>query len=149
MGREIKLRAWNGEEMIYQSKNKEYDDYYMLTLEGRFYGHTRTGDEYFDFYEDELNKKNYILMQYTGLKTKDGAEIYEGDILGGYPHGTSKIVWDDKYACWSAHWIEQQIDEDGGEFDVDCSSMLHYELDNCKDTWTVLGNIYSNPELLK
>lgn len=54
MSREIKFRAWDGEQM----------SYFPL-----FWNHA----EYLD--ETEVN-----IMQYTGLKDKKGQKIYEGDI---------------------------------------------------------------------
>jgi len=58
--REIKFRAWNKE-------NKKMD-YFHLT-HGDSYG---IGGDIFPEYE---------IMQYTGLKDKNGKEIYEGDIM--------------------------------------------------------------------
>lgn len=84
----------------------------------------------------DLSKCN--LMQFTGLKDKNGKEIYEGDILGGYPHGTICVEWDNNYACFSCYDIEDN---------KDCG-LFSNELDNCKDAWIITGNIYENPELL-
>jgi len=135
MKREIKFRAWDGEQMIMQSKNKEYDDYYMLTLQGDFYAHTRTGDEYFDFYESELNKKTYELMQYTGLKDKNGVEIYEGDILKNEKSTSGNFFVKFNVGGYDAVYKNN--------FTLCLHPVLHYF-----DGAEVTGNIYENPELL-
>lgn len=61
MSREIKFRAWNGEEMI-------SPDY--ITRDG--YGYWK---------ENSIPTTSKELMQYTGLKDKNGKEIYEGDVI--------------------------------------------------------------------
>ncbi|WP_169783706.1 YopX family protein, partial [Campylobacter mucosalis] len=83
------------------------------------------------------------LMQYTGLKDKNGTEIYEGDIvkfdpsvqpLGDMPQdGEVGII---KYVLNSFVVVPQS----------DCS--INYNIDEIGD-WVVIGNIYENPELLK
>lgn len=148
MNREIKFRAWNGSEMITKSLQKEYDDYYMMNLEGEFFPHTRTGDNDFIYDMCPLNKQQYEIMQYTGLKDKNGMEIYEGDILGGYPHGTATVRWKNETAMFEVYWKEENYDEGGNLYFTEYQSLLYNELDNCWDEWVVLGNIYQNPALL-
>jgi uncharacterized phage protein (TIGR01671 family) len=75
-----------------------------------------------------------ILMQYTGLKDKNGKGIYEGDIIQekyGNEFGVGKVVFED-----GAFWVHFSDDE--------------YLLIGCDSEETeVLGNIYENPELLE
>lgn len=58
MQRILKFRAWTGDEMLYEGWNKDF----FATKETIFR------------YEN--------VMQYSGLKDKEGKEIYEGDIFG-------------------------------------------------------------------
>lgn len=92
--------------------------------------------------------ERYKLMQYTGMKDKNGKEIYEGDILGGHPHGTASVQWDAQAACWVATWQEEVFDDEGNPSTKPASEMLFNELENCGDTWSVIGNIHENPELI-
>jgi uncharacterized phage protein (TIGR01671 family) len=78
--------------------------------------------------------------QWLGLTDKNGAEVYEGDILeveGGMEICTTQIYWDDELC---------------GFFDkrnLDGDSFTHYEGDL---TWVedhlIIGNIHQNPELI-
>ena len=72
MNREIKFRIWDVE-------NKEMLKVQELDFEPTFYGGRIAirPDQYNDYFDTE----DMILMQYTGLKDKNGKEIYEGDII--------------------------------------------------------------------
>lgn len=82
------------------------------------------------------------LMQSTGLKDKNGVEIYEGDIVKVTNHPFQKkedsagIEIDGDYLIgWSDHnltWL--------------AGDLLLYQL---KPYIEVIGNIYENPELLE
>lgn len=91
-------------------------------------------------YEDDTKRLSFAdvgLMQYTGLKDKNGKEIYEGDIVDfasrfDNSKRTGKVVY---YAGDAAFLIE-----DGKEIFFLFYDALERE---------VIGNIYENPELLK
>lgn len=84
------------------------------------------------------------LMQYTGLKDKNGVEIYEGDILKEHPRypGDSDKYWEVTYAKDKAYFGMDSLDElHRGDI---CGIWQFYS--NCLE---VIGNIYENPELLE
>ena len=71
------------------------------------------------------------LGQYTGLKDKNGKEIYEGDIVKNALGDIGKIIYIDKYSAFIVKGWENGY-------------KLWFE-----DNIEVIGNIYDNPELLK
>ena len=98
------------------------------------------------------------LMQYTGLKDKNGKEIYEGDIVRGnfYYNGVVEfnigfIEWADKLGRW---WVSDKNNDMFSEFNtsdgIEEETIINDELTECLiDKCEVIGNIYENPKLIK
>jgi uncharacterized phage protein (TIGR01671 family) len=87
--------------------------------------------------------KNETVGQYTGLKDKNGKEIYEGDILLVKERDglIISIHWDISSASWQFDEINLEFDDGvgSGNWDFNMSMAKMSE---------VIGNIYSNPELV-
>ena len=80
--------------------------------------------------------KDLKLMQYTGLKDKNGKEIYEGDILGG-----------EYYVDGVAGEVTTREDWGGCSFLEYKGGGDDFLFRECKNA-EVIGNIYENPEIL-
>lgn len=89
----------------------------------------------------EMSPDDYKIMQSTGLKDKNGVEIFEGDIVKVSNHPFQKkedsagIEIDGNYLI---NWSEHSLTWLAGD-------LLLYQL---KPYIEVIGNIYESPELL-
>ena len=129
--REIKFRAWDSQwkEMRY-GVGVWYSDYtgpVAVTYEA--------GYEYNEWIEHD----SWILTQYTGLKDKNGKEIYEGDVYQEQ-HMSPVVI---KFGDYSVDYYTEVIAGFYCEVIGDRTSTWCVQ-----DGGEVIGNIYENPELL-
>lgn len=82
--------------------------------------------------------------QYTGFTDKNGAKIFEGDILAFDNMDGSKGIYE---VFWDGNNGKFAIAESGNRNYVDNFEL--FERNECFKWFTVIGNIYDNPELLK
>lgn len=122
--KENKFRAWN-------SKEKFMDSAWLIDWEHGSVCHGKHN-------QSELD--DCTLMQYTGLKDKNGREIYEGDILELYiPNwaecdDVQRFVVDE--FCCDVAYLQAVV-----KHCEECS------LEGENDYIEVIGNVYENPEL--
>lgn len=105
----------------------------------------------------ELDKSMYFtrdldidsdLMQYTGLKDKNGKEIYEGDIVEvDVNKKRFQIMWN------NFSWITRSNNVKQIEMWKDWKETLYFAehihfLKKANAYFEIIGNIYENPELL-
>ena len=143
MNREIKFRVWDNKlsEMTMVSHIMFSETAYMperVTADLK----DEMGSKQLNGLIDAGKHPAFKLMQYTGLKDKNGVEIYENDIVVRsyqhddlYPNSYDPTVRTKKIVTW-----------------IDNHSYLGYNIRRQKDGTckhlTIIGNIYENKELL-
>ncbi|OHR71719.1 YopX family protein [Enterococcus sp. HMSC34G12] len=99
----------------------------------------------------EMSPDKYILMQSTGLKDKNGVEIFEGDIV--HILDSEQINQRDENGAYIDAFFEE-IDQIDSVVFADGSFKLKrtgFDVCICRsvDDFKIIGNIYENPELLE
>lgn len=107
---------------------------------------------------DLLDRDYLVVMQYTGLKDKNGKEIYEGDILERKFSGLGNELGDRTFVSWDRYrfvqnWVMKfkrnlKNSADLGNW-FKFQKQFKLDLDAHLNDFEVVGNIYENPELLK
>jgi uncharacterized phage protein (TIGR01671 family) len=116
MSREIKFRAWDNE-LDCMNQNIQRETVLGEWLEER---------------------ERFTVMQFTGLKDKNGKEIYDGDIVSAF-HGTqlSAVTWNEDYGLYEVVLQVSGLSEPMEEL-----------LGNHLDVIEVIGNIHEDGDLL-
>ena len=85
------------------------------------------------------DKNQFVLMQYTGLKDKNGKEIYEGD----YCEDTGGYVSFCNECCGYQFFFEHE----GKYICHSCDG--NFSINDVRDSINIIGNIYETPNLIK
>jgi len=128
MSREIKFRA------IHKLTLKKWYEEDLVFHDGKWYEDWRA-------FEDgmPLNLEQCAVVQCTGLKDKNGVEIYEGDIVSDqYANIYTPIFRNGIYMAYNVECLHLTEQEPSTQFNV-----------VWKNGCEIIGNIYENPELLK
>lgn len=141
----MRFRVWHKDDKVMLSNHLGF----MITDTGQLLIESMLGDEET---MEKVELDNYIVMQYTGLKDKNGVEICEGDVVeyqgrankhpfGGRWENVISGVGEIRYELTGYFICEPELEDC---IQIDLSQLLfrydEYDIE-------VLGNIYENPEL--
>ena len=132
-----KFRAWvkTGKRMVETDDllGINYEDKEIITQKIYFESGLPVERDIDNYDFDEI-----VLMQSTGLKDKNGKEIFEKDILD-YNGRKAIVKWHGSYACFIYEFVDE-LKNRTAEWQPLYLSYYKFE---------IIGNIYENPELLE
>jgi len=137
MSRELKFRAWDSERremlVVDELRLNNSDGNAHVFVKGRGWLSAGAG----------------TVMQFTGLRDKNGKEIYEGDTISMDLYGDTLCGYQVTYCgnqdaglgMFAGYYFQRDDFESWGELEARCTEN--------GDNYEIIGNIYQNPELLK
>lgn len=129
VSRIIKFRGFHLATGEMYSPEKMNDSGLVLSATGGVW----CGDE-----ELRVSEPNWVLMQYTGLKDKNGVEIYENDVVKNKKGIVGLVNYSERGTRFGLHTTKPHYIT--GE-----PHSKYYSLIGCE----IIGNIHQNPELIK
>ena len=129
MSREIKFRIWRApDEYTKVSWMESWDSLLNYSMSDIF----------------QLDNPDDVLEQFTGLKDRNGKDIYEGDILAWHSNIYRKHDWVGLVLYRGAGFAVQESDKSYSSPEwLDCACRKDANIIE------VIGNIHTNPELLE
>lgn len=136
MNREIKFRVYDKDLKKMRYLNSSHD----------FICFDENGNGYYHNMQTGLGEWFSDLMRYTGLKDKNGVEIYEGDIIDIHQtvNGYNQFVIQYDNYKFSARYYNQKTKQILGWYQYDLDEL--FEIDEAEKEIEVIGNIYENEE---
>lgn len=134
--KELKFRIWIKDEKRYYDESDE--ESYMIVPNGNVTYTSEAYEEYGVWFNDTTNATNGVIVeQYTGLKDKNGKEIYEGDLV----EYTTCYYGNEKRHRKVVEWSEWDSDDFGEPHNLGYS--------NLSECMEVIGNVHENANLLE
>ena len=121
--RELKYRIYDKTEKCYSDKAFSIDQLGICYVQ----------DE--DGYWEEIDEERYIIEQYTGLKDKNGKEVYEGDVVRDGKGEKCRVEWSESEAHFGLYAGEQ----------MELTDFIWMRGEDVE----VIGKVHENSELLK
>ena len=135
--RDIKFKVWDTKENKFKEMGFMVNQYGSLMQYGEFEKMKK------------ISRDRYKILQYTGLKDKNGKEIYEGDIIEMQHckkcNGLKAIV--KRY--WDGWWYFTEEETKGRMGEMVSQYVANFDEKFEKLSYCIIiGNKYENPELL-